>query len=331
MKKIDTAFIELLKKKIPNNISATEEIACTLGINYDAAYRRLNNKVSFNLNEIVLLAKKFDISLNRLFEVGDKLSYLVKSTYSIQNINDFKTYLKSLTTEMLPLTGKKDSSITFSARELPMFYFFEQPILIRFKIFIWFNILKVTPVNKRISFTNFVISEEMIGLAKEARETYNQINQVEMWSFGTLNNVLQQLLYLFRMRQLSLTEATEICDALTIEIKNVEAKTQTKNNSTLNSFTLYFNELFMMNNSIILKNKDKLRFAYPYALLKYFQIDNQEACREQEAYIIEQMRHAINLSNTSTKEHASFFNYKYDKIKQVLLVMQNEDEKPVFL
>lgn len=325
-------FIDYLRRKIPDNISATEEIASVLGINYDAAYRRLNNKVSFNLNEIITLSKKYDISLNKLYEVGDSNSYLVKSTYSIQTINDFTTYLKNLRNELLPMVGKKEDSIIFSARELPMFYFFHQPILIRFKIFIWFTILKVTSVNKRISFDNFVVSEEMISLAQHARQTYNQINVKEMWSFGALNNVLQQLLYLYRMRQISLENATNICKALEVEIKNVQIKTQlsikTKRKA---SFKLYSNELFMMNNSFIIKNKNRLRFAYPYALLKYFIIDNQEACKEQENYIREQMRHAINISNTSTKENAAFFNHKYDKIKQVLLVMKYEEEKPLFL
>ena len=331
MDKIDTIFIDLLKQKIPKNISATEEIAATLGINYDAAYRRLTNKVSFNINEVVQLSKKYDISLNNLFEVGEKNSYIVRSTNSIESVADFTVYLRNLRNELQALLGKKEASIIFSARELPMFYFFKQPILIRFKIFVWFNILKVTPVNKRISFNDFVISDEMILLAQESRQTYNQIDTTEIWSFGALNNVLQQLLYLYRMKQITINNTTKICDALLKELKNVEMITYNGSQSKQTSFKLYSNELIMMNNSLILKNKNKIRFAYPYALLKYFIIDNQTASKEQENYINEQMRHAIDISNTSTKEHAKFFNSKYDKIKQVLLVVKNEEEKPLFL
>ena len=57
----------------------------------------------------------------------------------------------------------------------------------------------------------------------------------------------------------------------------------------------------------------------------------QEACKDQELYIKEQMQHATCVSNTSTKEHAAFFNSKYDKIQQVIAVMNNEEHKPLFL
>jgi len=331
MKTIDEIFIDLLRHKIPKNISATEEIAATLGINYDAAYRRLNNKVSFNLKETVILSKKYDISLNKLYEVGESNSYMIKSSSPIQKIDDFGYYLTKFRDDLLPLAGKEDASITFSTRELPMFYFFEQPILIHFKMYIWFFILKETPISKRIHFQDFVISNKIIALAKSARKTYNDINTTEMWSFGALNNVLQQLIYLYRMQQISFDNAAEICQALILEIKNVEIKTQKREHSKFNSFKLYSNELFMMNNSMILKNKDKIRFTYPYALLKYFIINSQEACLEQEAYINEQKRHSIYISNTSTKEHALFFNDKFNRIEQALLVMKNEEEKPIFL
>lgn len=331
MPEIDAIFTDLLKQKIPKNISVTEEIAEALGINYDAAYRRLNNKVSFNLTEIVLLSKKYDISLNNLYEVGEENSYIVKSTYTIQDVADFTTYLSNLKKELQSLHSKKEAAIIFSARELPMFYFFKQPILIHFKIFIWFTILKVTHVNKRIRFNDFVISDKIISLAQETHRIYNQINITEMWSFGALNNVLKQLLYLYEMGQINMEDATKICDALVMELKNVEIKTRTGLQSEKSSFTLYSNELFMMNNSFILKSKNQLRFAYPYALLKYFIINNQKACREQENYIKKQMQHTINISETSTKEHAQFFNFKYEKIKQALRVMKHEEQKPPFL
>lgn len=331
MNKIDQIFIDLLKQKIPENISATEVIAAALGINYDAAYRRLNNKVSFNLKETVILSKKYDISLNNLYEVGESNSYLIKSSKPIESLNDFSDYLAKVNDDLLPLVGKEDASITFSTRELPMFYFFEQSILIHFKMYIWLFILIKTPISKRIHFQDFVVSDDIIARARSARKTYDNINVTEMWSFGALNNILQQLLFLFRMQLISLENATEVCNALVLEIKNVEIKTQKREHSKVNSFKLYSNELFMMNNSMILKNKNKIRFTYPYALLKYFIINSQEACLEQEAYIDEQKSHSINVSSTSIKEHALFFNSKYEKIKQVLLVMKNEEEKPVFL
>ena len=331
MSRIDQTFIKILKTSIPKHISATEEIASVLGINYDAAYRRLNGKVPFNLEESVKLSKTFDISLNKLFEIGEKNSYLIKESKPINNINDFINYLRNFDKELKPLANNKDASILFSARELPMFYFFHQPILIKFKAFVWFSILNVTPVNKRILYKDFIVTDTMINAATSLGKTYNNINKTEMWSFGAINNFLQQILYLHEMNQITLKDAQEICDAIIIEIKKVENDTLFKSEEKQVAFNLYSNELLMMNNSMILQYKDKLQFGYPYALLKFFLINNQKACKAQKEYILEQTRHATCITDTSIKDHTTFFNHKYAKINRVLEVIENKENKPTFL
>jgi plasmid maintenance system antidote protein VapI len=331
MKDTDKTFIKKLQEQIPNNISNIDEVASTLGISYDAAYRRLTGKVSITLDEAVSLSKKFDISLNSLFEVNEQNSYLIRESKPISNISDFKSYFERLHKELSPLVGRDDASILFGARELPMFYFFDDPLLIRFKIFIWFTILKVTPLNKRINFNDFVISDPMIEAAQKVKKAYNNVNVTEVWSFGSINNVLQQLLYLYKMKQINQSDAILIGNTLTKELKKIEEKTSMGSKQEKRNFELYSNELIMMNNSMIIRYKDKLSFGYPYALLRFFLINNQKACKAQETYIYEQMRHATCITNTSIKEHATFFNRKYDKIKQVLNVIDNEENKPLFL
>ncbi len=331
MKNISKFFIIKLKEKIPKHISVTDEVASILGLNYDAAYRRLTGKVIFNINEVVLLSKTLDISLNELFEVGESNSYLIRETAPIKTLNDFYGYFESLYNELAPLANNDDASILFGARELPMFYFFNNPLLIRFKVFLWFSILKVTPLNNRINFKDFLITDKMIESAQKVGKAYNKINVTEIWSFGSINNVLQQLLYLYNMQQIDSYDAKNICKILIDEFKKIEESTFNINQNTERKFELYHNELIMMNNSMILKHKNKLHFGYPYALLKFFIIDNQKACRAQEIYIKEQMRHATCITNTSSKEHARFFNHKYAKIEQVLAIIDNEENKPLFL
>ena len=331
MKGISDSFIATLKEKIPKNISATDEIAAILGLNYDAAYRRITGKVEFNINEVVLLSKTLDISLNDLFEIGETNSYLVRETAPINTLNDFYGYFESLYDELAPFANNADASILFGARELPMFYFFHNPLLIRFKVYMWFSILRVNSLKNRINFKDFILTDKMIQSAQKVGEIYNKVNVTEMWSFGSINNILQQLLYMYRMRQIDAQNAKDICKSLIDELKKIEESTLIENKNTDRKFELYHNELIMMNNSMIFKYKNKLHFGYPYALLKFFIIDNQKACKAQENYIKEHMRYAICITNTSTKNHATFFDHKYDKIKQVVAIINNEETKPLFL
>lgn len=331
MNQIDKLFISQLKNKIPKNISTTEEIASILEINYDAAYRRLKGKVGFSLKESILLSKKFDISLNELFQVGEQNSYIIKESNAIKDINDFTNYLKRLNQEIKQFSKCNDCSILVSAQELPMMYFFDNPLLIKFKLFIWSSILKFSQTDERIVFSDFLVSNKTIEAAKSAGASYTKANVTEVWSFSTINNVLKQLLHFYKMRQINTNDAIELCYALTEVLKNIENKTINGGKSRDRKYNLYSNDMLMMNNSIIFKYKDIRRFAYPYAHLKFFRIENQKVCKDQEDFIVSQMLHSNCITSLSSHEHANFFNLKYDKINQVMAVIKNEETKPVFL
>lgn len=327
---INQAFSDKIKKCIPQHLSSIDEIAELLNLNYDAAYRRLTGKVNFSLEEAVLIAKRFDISLNDLYIVGDVNSFMATKSPSIQTVNDFNTYMERLKNEMKNLINKDDAYILFASRELPMFYFFNNTELIKYKFYTWYNLLNVTPIKKRITYQDFYIPEHVIENVKVVGEMYSQINKTEIWSFGALNNVLQQLIYFFKLRVISIEEATIILNQLKILIGNIEENTKYNNKKT-SFYKLYFNEVVMNNNAMIMDYKGVKRFAYPYTLLKFFTITDQKECKEQEKYLLEQIDYCVNISETNLKECAAFFNHKYDKIEQCQKVINNINDQPIFL
>jgi len=327
---INQKFSEVIRKNIPNHLSAIEELAVLLGINYDAAYRRINGKVPLTLEEAIIISKKYNISLNDLFAVGVPNSYVVRESNPIITLNDINTYLENVYNEFKPLAHREDASLLFAAREIPMFYFFLDPILIKFKFYIWFYVLNVTSIKKRTSFNDFILTTKMIENAKKVGEIYPTVNMTEIWSYGALNNVLQQLLYFYKIRQISTLDAEIIINAIYSELKNIEEYTLNNKHST-RKFQLYNNDIIMNNNAMIATFKGEKKFFYPYTLLKFFAITDKKACEEQESYLLEQLRYCTNISNTSVKEHTSFFNHKYDKIEQVLKIIKNEQNTPLFL
>lgn len=331
MDQLQRLFIEAIRQKIPSNISIVDEVAAILGISYDAAYRRLSKKVHFSLQESVQLAKHLNISLNKLYDVGKPNEYIVQSSEDIKSIEDFNTYLINVNKELRPLKGNPDDWILFSARELPMYYYFINPVLRKYKAFQWFYLLNITPVNKSILYKDFVVPEYILKNMEDLGDTYQQINLTEIWSYGAIDNALHQILYLFKMQLLDMKQAVNIVQSIQEVIESIEIQTQYKDPDNSRKHALYYNEMNIMDNSTLIKHKGKIRLGHPYALLRYFLIDDPAACIEQEKYIKEQMKHAICISNTSQKEHAIFFNNNYKKLQKIIEILEYENNKPDFL
>ena len=101
-------FIEQLKSKSQGNTSFVEELADILDIGYDAAYRRINLRTNLSLEESVKLAKHYNVSLNKLFEVGSERTILAEISPELHNEANLEEYFIASRNNVYPLTKLKN-------------------------------------------------------------------------------------------------------------------------------------------------------------------------------------------------------------------------------
>ena len=63
-------FFQRLKSAIPAHASLVDEVAETLDLSIDSAYRRLRGEKLLDLEELSKLSRKFNISLDNLFSLN---------------------------------------------------------------------------------------------------------------------------------------------------------------------------------------------------------------------------------------------------------------------
>ena len=86
-------YQELLLKEIRSKIgekSLNDEIANVLNISYDAAHRRTSMKSKFSLEESLLLAKFYHISLDKFLKSDDNL--MVQKTKAVSKTEDLYSF-----------------------------------------------------------------------------------------------------------------------------------------------------------------------------------------------------------------------------------------------
>src|SRR5439155_13236880 len=106
------------------------EIADALNVSNDSAYRRLRGETSISLDEAAALAKRFGISLEEI-SAGDREAILfVRSTFREQS--DFEIYLHKTEMFLKSFSEAKRKQGYYSAKDIPVFYFFQFPELAQF-------------------------------------------------------------------------------------------------------------------------------------------------------------------------------------------------------
>ena len=315
-------FIQYIKERTSNKTSFTDEIATILDIGYDAAYRRINSKTNLSLEEGIKLAKHYNISLNKLYEVGSQSTILVEKSPIITDESQLEAYFKSSIENLKPLTSLKSASILYSAKDIPLFYTLKDSLITRYKIYVWLKLTNKEMTKNKMSFDDFTktIPNSLLEKAFELGETYNYINITEFWNDNTINGTLEQIIYFYESQLLSQELALIICDDLEDIVHHVEKQTiqqsilNSKNNA---SYNLYKSDLLTMSNIIMVKTSIKKAFFVPYTVLEYFKIEHQNTCDVMDDFFSKQMTNSKLLLHSGEKDRTLFFNKMHQKIQNL--------------
>lgn len=183
-------FTEILNQKTKKmGLRTAAMMADLLNISEDSAYRRIKNPRSLKADEMIALAKKFNIDLNQLAQSNANwLSGEYKPLH-------FETctaadFYKELESKLDRCVFLPHSQITYGAKEIPFFYYQWFPALSAFKNFIWNREFIKNP---KFSNTPFTFQNQMESPFVRIAEKYLKVASHEIWSYETIYSTLYQI------------------------------------------------------------------------------------------------------------------------------------------
>ena len=307
-------LLKAIRHKTKAKSSINDEIAGILNISYDAAHRRVSGKSKFSIEETVELANHFNISLDTLFAKKEKV--IIEKTIEITSLKDMLEYFKKSAIQITELTKSPNSVLYYSAKDIPLFYFMDGTILSKFKAYVWLAFLNQKQQN--VSFENFVIDESFLEHTQKLKTIYENVKVKEIWNDTTINSSLQQILYFYEAGLLSFSNAVALCKDLKRIINLIKDKCKNAD------FSIYYNEIILLNNNVLIESNEKLTMFVPYTLLGYFITDNEESCKNVHAFFNQQIDNSKPLNHSGIKEQNLFFNKALGKIDYYMDKLNNQ-------
>ena len=299
-------LLQQIRKEIGLKISINDEIAAVLNISYDAAHRRVSGKSKFSIEETVLLAKHFKISMDHLFL--DSNHIIVEKTIEILTLADMLKYFQNSALFIEKITKNENSVIYYSAKDIPLFYFMDGTILSKFKAFVWVNMLNSK--QKQLNFEDFVINESFFEPMRKLKKVYEKTRINEVWNDTTINSSLQQISYFYEAGLLNFDSA----QLLFRDLRRILDVIKNKCLDVNNTYSLFFNELILLNNNLLFKSEKKLTMFVPYTLLGYFITENEESCSNVNTFFEQQIDNSLHLNAAGIKGKNKFFDKMTRKI-----------------
>lgn len=300
-------LIQEIQRKIDATRSVIEAIASALDISYDAAHRRISMKSKFSIEETVQLANHFSLSLDKMFQNSDHV--LVKRTTEIQSFNDLSNYLENSFRSLTEFKPNLETFLYYSAKDIPIFYTINTGLLSRFKRYVWLNLL--SPDELEVSFESFLSKTPMDNRGQKLHDYYSSIRVKEIWNDTTINSTLQQIMYFSQAGLLTADNGKILCDQIKELVFSLEKKCIPNNDQ----YQLYYHELLILNNNVLVGNKDRKSLFVPHTMLGYFITNDKDTCQHASNFYQHQLKNSRLLNTAGTRDKKMFFNKVYQKIE----------------
>jgi hypothetical protein len=309
-------LLKAIRQKLGAQKSVIDEIAAVLSISYDAAHRRVSQKSKFSIEEAIALCRHHNLSMDMLFAGSNKV--IVEKTAEIRSMADMEAYFKQSADNISSFLNYPNAKMYYSAKDIPLFYTIGGTLLSKFKLYVWLNLLAGT--QNQQSFESFTVNQKLLEHSSKLKAVYDTVEVHEIWNDTTINSTLQQIYYFFQSGLLTLPNAL----SLGSDLKSVLQTAEDRCCNGSSRFHLYYNELLILNNNVLLSAPQQQSLFVPYTMLGYFITNDAATCANANDFFKHQVKNSKSLNESGTRDRKLFFNKAHQKIDFYLQRMQSE-------
>lgn len=312
-----------IKSKVPDHLSAPEEIARLLDVSVDSVYRRMRGEKVITLDELQTLCTHYKISLDQLMNIQTG-SFLFQGNLLNNETFRYDAYQAGILHTLAYFNSFKEKEYYYLCKDIPVFYYSHSRELAAFKYFFWMRNLVQFPdfKNKKVNFEEF--PESIFELGTKSLNLYNQIDSYEIWTMESFNTTIRQVEYYVDSKVFnSNKDALIVYEALEKFLDHIEQQASAGYKFSINDpdkkplgkLCLYLNEFILLDNTMVVKMDNSKMVIIPHCAIDYVMTRDIAFCDNFYRYVQNLMRGSTLISQVSEKERSRFFRLMREKVK----------------
>ena len=311
-----------LKNRLPVQASLVDEIALTLDISTDSAYRRIRGEKTLSLEEVHKLCTRFKLSLDNLLNLQTD-GFLFSGNFVAADSFQFDVYLANIVQHLKYMCSFKERKMYYLCKDFPIFHHFFFKEIAAFKYYFWMKNILNRPEFVHKKFSLSLYPDELFDLGRQALNYYNQIDSVELWNIESVNSTLRQIEFYHDSNIFAREEEIfMLYDALEKLINHMEYSAtkgfkfapDDEEKKPLAAFQMYFNEILILENSILaVLDTTKAAFLV-HNVMNVLITRDPRYCDNTNSYIQNLIKKSTLISTVSERERARFFKHLRQKI-----------------
>jgi hypothetical protein len=328
---IQAQFFQSLKTAIPTYASLVDEVAETLDVSMDSAYRRIRGEKLLDFEELRILCQRFNISLDKILSLNSDSIMFQGKTNSYQE-DSFMEWMEDVLAQLNLVNSFSHKHVYFLVKDMPPFHHYYHPALAGFKFFFWMKSILLFENLKSVKFSiednHF---EKYREITQKIIKIYNRVPTSEIWNEEGLNTTLRQIEVYHEMGLIKYAEDTVFLYKCVLEvIDHLEKMAETGKKSIFGQpplvdsaeYKMYLNEIVLGDNTFMAELGDT-KITYLNHSVMYFIGSMDPKFNDSMFKNLENlMKRSTLISGTGEKERKQFFNKLRKKVELKLMKVE---------
>lgn len=301
-------FIRQLKIKIGSHKNWNDELANLLHVSPQSIYRKVKKEGFFSLDEVLILADYYKISIDQLLEQSpDQIRFNCPNLLS--PINSIEDYLNRLVLSFGKVSTMKNPKIFYATRELPIFYYFLNDTFTSFKLYVFARTIWSIPRFNSAKFDMNLFDPNCFKITKLLWNNYAKLNSEEFWNSNIIDNTIHQILYYYECGDINKDDAFKVIDSI-IEVirlcKNMALR-GSKSEVLEDNLVLYNNRILHTGNHVLVRSDHQDMLFLTYDSPNFLTTDNQYFIKYSINWYKQISENSYTLGKGSGHNNANFF------------------------
>lgn len=321
---LQVQLFQQIRNRSTQQTSFVEEIATVLQISTDSAYRRLRGEKTLSLEDVYKLCLHYRLSLDSLLQLSSD-AFLFTGDFVEAESFHFENYLSNAVQQVKYMTSFKERKMFYLCKDIPLFHHFHFREIAAFKYYFWMKNILHLPEFANKKFSMDLYPSEFFELGRQALHYYNHIDSVEVWNIDSMTSTLRQVEFYHDSNIFaSSEEIARIYDAMERLVTHLEHQAtegykfnaDDPSRSPQASFQMYFNEIVILENSILVQLDGSKAAFLVHNVLNFMLTRDVRFCDNMQRYVQNLLKKSTLISTVSERERARFFKYLRQRISR---------------
>lgn len=299
-----------------------DEIADLLEVSVDSAYRRIRGETALTFDELAILSKRFNISVDSMLNLQSNAVVFTARWMDRANFS-LKTYLSGILEDLDKARAVEDHEVMYYAKDLPLFYNWMVPEMAAFKSYFWRKAVLQLPEFEKQSFQFDNLDEESAQIGAKILDSYLAMPSTELWNDEVISSTLRQIEFCHEsgyfpsddIASLLLDKQIEILEHIQSQAEHgFKYKMGMPPAGKEGNFQLFYNEVVIGDHTVVLRMNDQYVCHISHNVINDLFTVNNDFSKESWDVLNNLASRSTLISSSSEKERSKFFNRLRKKI-----------------